>query len=57
MKTAHEKWLDKTNKKCAEFMLAIWKDKSKRNVLWDTTQEKNRVKTYIKTHTNVSVKD
>jgi hypothetical protein len=57
MKTSHEKWLDRTNKKCAEFMLSVWKDKVKRKCLWPTTQEKNRVKTYIKKHTNVSVKD
>ncbi len=57
MKTSHEKWMDKTNEKCARFMLTVWNDKVKRDVLWPTLLERQRVQTYIKKHTNVSVKD
>jgi len=46
--TPHQKWNNRTNQKCATFMLGLWHNEDKRQTLWPTKKEQKRVRTYIK---------
>ena len=50
IKARHQEWLNKTNRKCAEFMWGIYQDPDRRSGLWTTDKELTRVLNYIKQH-------